>query len=63
MIRRIKRWNKWRQHNTNCLFYQLLVFFGVYTSPSFDLTLTDIEEEAIHECIKRYLKDGGSNGR
>lgn len=36
MIKRYKKWKNWRKYNTNCRFYQFLVYIGLAHSPSFE---------------------------
>lgn len=51
MLKHIKRWNKWRKHNRNSKLHKLLVLLGLRKSPTFILTFTDEEEEAIHKAF------------
>ena len=53
-ILHIKVWNKWRKHNLNGLFYQLLVLFGVVKSTTFFMGYLEL---GIDEVIKRRERD------
>ena len=36
MIKRYKKWKKWRRRNINGRFYQFLILIGLMHSPSFE---------------------------
>lgn len=56
MIKRFKRWNKWRKHCLNSSFYKFLVLIGIAISPTFMLTTTDEEEDEYFKEIRGIFK-------
>lgn len=57
IIRHIKRWNKWRKRCRNGKFHKFLVLIGVIHSPTFLRILTDEEEKAYYEEIKKIFEE------
>lgn len=53
-VNHIRRWNKWRKHNTNGMFHHILVLLGIIHSPTFEFTFIpeDFEKEYKEKKMK-----------
>jgi 2-iminoacetate synthase ThiH len=56
LIRHVKRWNKWRKYCGNGWLHKISVLFSG-CSPTFQLVLTDEEEEEIHMAVMRAIEE------
>lgn len=54
----IERWNKWRKHSMMSQKYKLLVLVGLVHSPTFVITLTDMELKSITDDMNRAMALG-----
>ncbi len=55
LVRRFKRWNKWRRRCLNGRAYKTAVLLGLVESPTFGIVMTDEEEEEIHQAVMRAI--------
>lgn len=59
-IRHIKRWNKWRKRNLNGRLHKFLtLILGDEYSPTFATTLTDEEENKLHDSLQKAILKRG----
>lgn len=61
MSKRYRRWKKWKQHNLNSKFYQILVLIGFIKSPTFRLVMLDEEIDAFNKGFEEGMKKGSEN--
>lgn len=59
-IRHIKRWNKWRKRNLNGRLHKFLtLILGDEYSLTFATTLTDEEENELHNSLQKTILKRG----
>lgn len=59
-IRHIKRWNKWRKRNLNGRLHKFMtLLFGSKYSPTFAATLTDEDENELHDSMQKAILKRG----
>lgn len=52
LFEHVERWKNWKENNANGQIHKFLVLLGIVHSPTFNLTLTNYELNALWKAVK-----------